>query len=174
VFLVVVALTFGRGGRGFFSPDTLETKTQREHLIPVVNIPIWRSSFQVHRQELVTFLISEGYWSPTANDSPRWIIAFHWNDQWRDGETRLHRELSRGEDWIAWTKEHPLMAEVIWPQLIDVLQDPTASPATAGTLMRCAYGASDLKEYERFARKSLYPDEIEHPTLAKHFPAPEE
>lgn len=130
-FLVVAAIlpcllwlfvSPSRGGRGFFSPSTLETKTQSEYLI--CGVPIYRSNFDVRQDDITTYLIAKGYWSPQAAESDRWIPTFHWNEQWRDGESSLQRALFwRHEFWINWSEENPEMAAELWPRVLRLLRE---------------------------------------------------
>lgn len=59
VINAVVVLTycacwkFGRGGKTFFSKDTLNLSYRHEILVPIVNIPIWSGSVKKYRPELL-------------------------------------------------------------------------------------------------------------------------
>src|SRR5262245_23429699 len=68
----LLAYVFGQGSRGDFSPDTLERRTQRELLLPMLEVPIYRSGYYYNRYGLVDFLVAEGYWTPNDVDEPRW------------------------------------------------------------------------------------------------------
>lgn len=143
-----------RGGRGFFSPDTLEAKWQSEILLLGTEIPIYRSSYRFHRYELVDYLISEGYWSPQKTEHPRWISTFWWNEQWHPGQTMLYRELAGSENhWIEWSEEHPDIAEVLWPQVLSELRsDFKHADDRAFYLMYLVRGAESVEEFnERVA-----------------------
>ena len=112
------------GGRQFFSPDSLEVRSQSELLLVGLEIPVYRSGFSRHRFELTDFLITNGYWQTRCLDEPRWILVNHWNALWRDGHSMLLRELSlRGSDWIAWSRTHPDLASVVWPQVLELLRN---------------------------------------------------
>jgi hypothetical protein len=142
-FLVVVAIapcilylfvSPSRGGRGFFSPSTLETKTQSEYLI--WGAPIYRSRFEFRHDDITAYLIAKGYWSPQTTGSDRWIPTFHWNEQWRDGESSLERELFwRDEFWINWSNENPKVAVEFWPRVLELLRDER---------LECEYQAVNL------------------------------
>lgn len=123
VLLCTSALLLGRGGQGEFSPDTLEARTQREYLIPLTEIPIYRGSFERTRWPIADFLVTNGYWSAAKSAEPCWMETFRWNRQWRDGESTLYRELVwHGDQWIQWTKDHPDLAKLMWPRLLEVLR----------------------------------------------------
>ena len=147
----VLAGIFGKGGRGFFSPDTLETKTQSEWLLPLIHVPLYRSSFSYSRDKLVDYLVQEGYWKPAVETgTPRWILSFQWNQLWRDGESFLHRELAwRSAEWMDWSRENPRIAERLWPGVLDALRTPDGpNERRAEILLRHAQMAPSLKEFE--------------------------
>jgi hypothetical protein len=167
VILVVAAyvagFAFGRGGRGFFSPDSLDNRTQSEILLPVAEMPLYRSSYQYHRYPLTDYLVAKGYWSPRATQSPRWVSTFHWNDQWRDGVAPFHKDLGwRGEDWIKWSEAHPAIAADLWPRVLKIMRDGELywSLRVRG-LLTYAPGCSDLDEYHKMLK--LYDEPFEHP-----------
>lgn len=136
---------WGRGGRGYFSPDTLDTKTQSEWLIPLTKIPVYRSSFEYHKNDLSQFLIDEEYWKPNEKENPKWISSFHWNMQWHDGESQLHRQLtSRSDDWITWTMANPQFAKLVWPHVLTLLRDGGGESLVLSILLH-AQGASDVE-----------------------------
>ena len=141
---------FAKGGRTFFSPDTLETKSQSETLLFLTSVPIYRSSYQYHRYELVDFLIAEGYWTPSAAPSPRWLGTNRSNAQWRDGQSPIHREFAWfADDWIAWTQAHPELAAVLWPLVLEELRSGnTECQWNAYRWMSYAELAQDIKTFE--------------------------
>lgn len=130
-FLVVVAIlpcllslfvSPSRGGRGFFCPSTLETRTQSEYLL--WGIPVYRSHFRYRHDDVTAYLIAKGYWSPQTTESDQWIPTFHWNEQWRDGESSLERALFwRDEFWSNWSEENPEMAADLWPRVLRLLRE---------------------------------------------------
>jgi hypothetical protein len=68
---------FGRGGRGFFSPDTLDSRSQSEILLPLTRLPLYRSWFHYDRAPLVDYLVGKGYWSPRQAPPTKWIGTFN-------------------------------------------------------------------------------------------------
>jgi hypothetical protein len=132
------------GGRSYFSPDTLETRTQAEsHLL-------WWG-FRYHRYALAEYLIGKGHWSPVTAQEPRWIETFHWNDQWRDGQSVLHKEFAwRAQDWIDWSETNPALAAVLWPRVLAALRSEDPERRHRATdMMFLARGAKDAPEFER-------------------------
>jgi hypothetical protein len=122
--IVLPALLFGRGGVGYWSPDSLEGYTQREYVTPIFHIPIYRSLRSLRRYELVDFLVAKGYWSPRkAAGTPRLLLMFRWNDLWKDGYSGIHREFTRsGPFWQEWTTSHPSAAAELWPRVLESLR----------------------------------------------------
>lgn len=112
-----------RGGLTYFSPDTLESRYQSERLVPLLQIPIYRSGFGYYRKDIVNYLIEHDYWQPNDVEHPRWIPASHWNDAWRDGYSALGRELGRSEYWINWSDSHPELASIVWPLVLRALRE---------------------------------------------------
>jgi hypothetical protein len=118
----ILLVMFGGGQRGFFSPDTLETKTQNEVLL-FRELPVFRSSYTRGRYKLVDYLIEEGYWRPLETEHPRWMGTFHSNVRWRDGYSHIHRELSwKASWWREWTEENREIAGVLWPAVLATLR----------------------------------------------------
>ncbi len=146
----VVCGIWGEGGRGFFSPDTLECRTQSELLFPLTHVPLYRSQFSYHRYALVEYLISEGYWSSVETPSPRWVPTFHWNRQWRDGTSNFHRAFGwRSHEWIEWTKQNPQIAAKSWPMVIDALRSPIEPDmARAEAVLFIARFSESMKDFE--------------------------
>ncbi len=139
------------GGRGLFSPDTLEWKTQSELLFPLTDVPIYRSVYSNHRSPLVSDLITKGYWTTRSSDKPRWLFMFRWNEQWRDGQSELHREMTsyRGKEWIEWSDAHPEIAAVLWPRVLGDLRSDVNNPQSrAVELMRMARASETIEQYE--------------------------
>lgn len=121
--VMAIILVRCSGGRGFFSPDTLEYRSQTEILCPGIEVPLFRGSFRYHDHELVRFLIDKGYWRARKVDSPRWLSLFHCNRMWRDGESTFHRQFFwRKSDWIDWTNKNPNEAALFWPRVLELLR----------------------------------------------------
>jgi len=150
----VGAFTAGRGGRGFFSPDTLQYRTQSEALLPLTEIPLFRSPYGYHQPPLIQYLVAEGLWVPRAAPRPRWFHAFRWNRQWRGGTNELHKELSwRGQTWVDWSKQHPDVAAEMWPLLLNTLRadEPEwISEGRAWWLMHWARKSRDAAEFRSY------------------------
>lgn len=122
-FVAAFFLLGSSGGRGFFSPDTLEYRSQSEVLCLGTEIPLIRGSFEYHEHELVKFLVNKGYWQPKEVDQPRWIALFHWNHMWRDGESSFHRQFFwKKTQWVDWTNKNPEEAAQFWPRILELLR----------------------------------------------------
>ena len=154
--LVVVVLlayaaghVFGRGGRGFFSPDSLDCRTQSEILLPLTEVPLYRSSYKYHRYPLVDYLVDKGYWSANETRPPKWMMTFHWNEQWRGGTVPFHKHLGwRGSDWIKWSEAHPAIAADFWPRILRIMRD-RKDPwhLRVDALLSYVQGCNDLRAY---------------------------
>jgi hypothetical protein len=138
---------YGRGGRGFFSPDTFQFKTQSEILLPPTELPLYRSAFEYHEKpDLVAYLVAQGYWVPIQTEEPNWIAVFKWNTQWRDGEMQLYRYMNQPSEWIEWTEANPTVARVMWPKVLSILRRGITA-GYAEDIMRKAKQSSSLKEF---------------------------
>ena len=113
--------SYHSGGIVWFSPDTLKFKTQSEVLLPSTRVPIFRSQTE-YRQEpdkLVQFLVANGYWSRVEPETPRWIVTYHDNEQWRVARHPLFGHPYR---WIEWTEKNPDLARVMWPRVLSLFR----------------------------------------------------
>jgi hypothetical protein len=158
----VAGLAFGRGGRAFFSPDSLDNRTQSEILLPLTELPLYRSRYVYYRYPLTDYLVSKGYWSARATDSPQWVSMFHWNEQWRDGYSTFHREFaSRGGEWIKWSDAHPDIAGDLWGRVLRMMRDdePYCHQRVRGLLMY-AHGCSDIGQYRDMLKLFEEPIEV--------------
>lgn len=153
VAVYLVSWEFGRGSLGYFSPDTLETHSQREILIPGSEVPIYRSFPQVHRYKLVSYLIEHGYWTPRPLTKPL-MPLYRWNRQWKDGHTDIVRQFSwKSDDWIEWTQQNEAMADVLWPNVLTLLRsDDDDREFRVSELMQYAWFSSNLEEFEEQIR----------------------
>lgn len=146
------SILYGKGGRGFFSPDTFQIKTQSEILLPPTEIPLYRSSFDYHREpfKLVAYLVAEGYWQPVQTDEPRWILMFHWNNQWHDGQTQLYHYMSKHpNEWIEWTEANRSLAAVLWPMVLSILRREISGEYTE-EVMNLARMSSSVDEFRNY------------------------
>src|SRR5262245_61120497 len=132
IFFLVAYLLSPATGKGFFSPDSLEYRTQSDLHFFGTDVPWFRSRYKYHNQRLVDFLKSKGYWKPSEAKSTRhWILLFHSSSMWRDGESSLHRRLFWKSDfWIEWSNNHPDQAAQLWPKVIELLRSGDELRAT--------------------------------------------
>jgi hypothetical protein len=131
-------LTGGRGGLGYFSPDTLEYRTQSEWTVAFGEVPVYRSRLAVRRNALLEMLQAEGYVVPIATAEPHWLCVMHWNDAWRYvNSSTVHKILmSRQEEMIAWTREYPACARVYWPEAFRLMRsDRVSDHELAGAIL---------------------------------------
>ena len=119
----IAGAIMARGAIAFFSPDSLECRSQSEVLLPFTRFTLYRSGYSYHKYDLVSFLEKEGYWAPSESSEPCWIQTYRWNQQWRDGQSSLHRELGwNGKEWIEWTRANPDLARLLWADVIALLR----------------------------------------------------
>lgn len=122
--IVIYFLLPSSGAIHYFSPDTLHTRYQAEKLLPGTGIPIYRSGFHPAPSPLVDYLVRKGYWKPATTASPRWILTSHSNEEWKDGQSHLHREFYwHDEQWIEWSEQNPTKAAELWPQVLNILRN---------------------------------------------------
>ena len=146
--IYLVSWHLARGGRIFFSPDTLESKSQSEILLYMTEIPIYRSSYHFDCTDLAKHLIEKGYWSPISPSNPRWLLGVHWNNQWHGGNARFYREIaSYGTEYIEWSNNHPELAKYLWPRILRILRtQPDIANATLADLLYRARHSSSFDE----------------------------
>jgi hypothetical protein len=137
----------GRGGRFYFSPDTLESKSQSEVLL--YDFCIYESGFESCRWPFVEYLVKNGYWAPRITDSPRWLMTSHWNYQRPHGHPQeLHRALASQEVWIDWSDKHPELAKVVWPWVLHALPSDNSNREDFVTwLLQNAKNAHTTEEF---------------------------
>ncbi len=103
------------GGVCKFSPDTAEFRYEREWILLGGNGPSFRSAPIRERGKLMEFLIAKQYIRPLATDNPRWLLVYHANPAWKDGQTYLYYGLLRNQvESIQWSEENPELAESFW------------------------------------------------------------
>ena len=122
--VLAIAIVFGSsGGRGQFSPDSLEYRSQSEVLLWGTKQSVYQSRWRYHNHTLIQFLVNNGYWHYSDIAENRWIFLFHSNSQWRDGESSFHRAFFWKDDfWIEWTNKQPEQAAVLWPRVLESLR----------------------------------------------------
>lgn len=143
-----------KGGLGYFSPDTFQMRTQSEILCaplsPLVEFPIYRSAFHAREEpyELVTYLVEKSYWEPVETDQPTWVLMFHWNNRWRDGESVLYRYMTYTPDfWIEWSEANPELAQVLWPKVLEIIRNGQMD-GSAEWVMNLAQQSSSVDEFQ--------------------------
>ena len=125
VLWIFLYATANRSGLGYFSPQTLEYCTQTESTIPMLGIPVYRSRCYYHKNEIIEFLIENGYVKPDRESTAHWKTVFHCSDRWKDGYGPLYYMLFRHrEAMIDWTLSHPEPAKVYWHELFWLLRSP--------------------------------------------------
>jgi hypothetical protein len=141
------ASVHARGGLSYFSPDTFQVRSQGELLLPMTDIPIWRSaySFASDTYPLAEYLVANGHWKPASTSKPRWIVMNHWNTRWRDGQSTLYRYMRRPSEWKEWTEANKEVAAVLWPTVLSLLREGVDSSYVAH-VMDLGLRASTIEE----------------------------
>lgn len=145
------AYLWGQGRRAYFSPDTLRSKRQTEWLIPLTEIPVYRSQATYRTDEQIQLLIDEGYWTPTDPRIPRWVFLYKRNDQWKDGSTQIHRAMwIQRNQLLQWSKNNPEIAAYVWPRILKIMRTNDDPDALVAEILffakRIAYDVDHLKE----------------------------
>jgi hypothetical protein len=155
--MYIAAATAGRGGRGFFSPDTLQYRTQSEWLLPLVNNPLYRSSYTYRQDPLVRYLVAEGYWTPRPTSDPKWVVAFQWNNQWHDGQSLMYREIAwRGQYWITWSRSNSDIAAKLWPMVLQAMRGENATARRDAEIVSLMYEARASKDPQAFLARTTH------------------
>jgi len=133
IFVVVALLTSQRGGLGYFSPYTLQYRTQSERTFFATGIPFYRSSYGYEDHPLISTLVREGFLSPQSDSADRWICVSHWNQSWKDGHGRLYSVLNRDiEEVLGWTRRNPKCAKILWSEGFRYLRSDDATQIRIG------------------------------------------
>jgi hypothetical protein len=150
VLAILAALTFlfpgPNGSVHYFSPDSLQSK-YRPNAWLFGLVPNYLPRLQDKSSPLVDHLVKNGYWAPSNAAKPRWIVTAHFSDQWKGGQSWLHRPLYwDNERWIAWTEANPEMARLVWPQFLASLrrEDPPSGAYELLLVARYAKSVDDL------------------------------
>jgi hypothetical protein len=132
--LGAAALTATHGGLAWFCPHTLEYQTQSEWTVLGGQIVVYRSRRQSAENELVDFLLREGYVTLVrSGECPRWHLMFHWNESWRDGYSYLGRVFTRHrESLIDWSRRYPDAAMILWSEGFRLLRSEDPIDHVAG------------------------------------------
>ncbi len=135
IFLISLPLCFvgcGHGGESQFSPDTYEHRGVRFLYVPGTDAIAWTWPSKPTRLRIVRFWIEEGYFTPATNAS-QWDVINVW------GSSIIDRKRGSGgakafwyraacntdenaEKWIAWSRQHPKRAAIVWPRVIELLK----------------------------------------------------
>lgn len=162
---VVFCCLVGRSGRIYFSPDTLDTKSQSEILLPfTTDVSIYRSQFEYYRWPLAEYLVQKGYWSPRTAKEPTWLLTYHWSDQWKDGNTDLERNLAwKRQFWMEWSDEHPELAKVVWPWVLKALRtDNVDREDFVSLLLWNVRRSNSVEEFQSLVSNDPDRDKIEY------------
>lgn len=157
-FLFIIAVVGGllgtatRGGRAYFSPDTLELRTQTEITLLFGKLPIYRSSLDLSDNAVLTYIRDERFVAPKPTAQQRWLLVFHQNGAWKDGFTYLYLPLySHRDSILEWCREDRQRAELYWSKGFRYLRSENPNEVALGEQILAhswRYGESfeELKE----------------------------
>lgn len=106
IFLVALTLlTATRGGRGYFSPYTLEYYTQSEITIFIRAWPIYHSTPKKAVNEMLNYLVDSGYVAVSSPENDIILPVFHWNSAEKDGHSMFYKAFM-SEHILKWSKQN--------------------------------------------------------------------
>src|SRR5262245_42610390 len=148
VAIVATLLAFiapeSTGSRHYFSPSSLRSQYQRDNLLT----PFFGRQAIEKSSALVDYLVERELWAPLSPGDSDWIQTAHFNPQWRDGQSYLHRVLYWDCDaWMTWTKENPKLANAVWPHVLAALRSD-GSKHSACELLDLAKHSTSLEDFE--------------------------
>lgn len=153
VFAILVACTLilatgTRGGLAYFSPDTLEYETQSEFAVLNGKLPIYRSHREPTDNEIVAYLRDSGLISSRKPPTVRWMLVFHWNWAWKDGEGSLYNVLIRNRQRIiSWSKADLARARIYWTTGLQLLRSDVERERWAGEeILSSGYRCESIEE----------------------------
>ena len=175
---VFVVFPYSRLSGRELNPETLEVRYFSYYRIPFTQIGISPIRRVTEQPGWAAFLIEEGYWklaksSTTAEDSPkknqpkagsgkarrqspprqRWhlIVAGGTPADAAVFVAIMEAQRADGDNhWVAWTKEHPKTARVLWSHV-----------ATAADLELYPYVAVMLRTAEQFPKRSQFEQQMQ-------------
>jgi len=136
ILFLGVVLTGTSGGISYFSPYSLEVRSQEEFTIFSGEIPLYRSSPTYRTPELMEFLVKEGFAQPVEPERQRWLLFYHSNGAWKDGGTPLEYLMSRQRhDLIEWSLADRERAALYWSEGFRLLRSELKADVVAGGLL---------------------------------------
>ena len=133
IVAALIYLTGTRGGLAEFSPYTLECRFQSEFTVGFGMWPVYRSAPREHSNEMIAFLLEEGFVTPVQAETERWEPIFHWNHAWRDGYGVLYHVVVRNRQEIMdWSKADPERARIYWAEGFEFLRSDQKTDICTG------------------------------------------
>lgn len=136
LLLLAIGCTATPGGMAEFSPQTLEYRTCREWRIGWGALQVYQSRPQRTENEVLEFLVREGYVAPDLHAEPRWEGVVHWNRAWNDGYgCGYHRLIRAGDSTIEWSSADPTRARHFWGVVFRLLRSSAPAERLAGAIL---------------------------------------
>lgn len=152
--VAILALLDGtRGGLAYFSPDTLEYRSQREFTILGGSLPLWRSRHRTSHVPIIAAAIVNGWIRPT-NRPQRWDYVFHWNGAWKGGYSPVYDVFHRGDDHILERSlADPEWAKLYWGEGFGAYQSNVESERSLGrVILSLGWRTNSAEELKRTIR----------------------
>ena len=138
----------------YFSPDSLESKYRpNDTLLGLISI----AEEKPLPSALVEHLRDNGYWTPSGTPESQWIVTTQSTPSVeRQDPSWLHKILywkGYQDKWIAWTKDNPELARIVWPEFLASLRRHK-SDREAIVLLYLARDATSIEGFRNAVQKS--------------------
>jgi hypothetical protein len=130
VIIYFLTLWFGSVRGDEFAPDTFSRRAFSYYELPLIHLQVSPVRRIVRQNELCRHLTDTGLVTKTAAAS-RWdlVSASRGQRQLRDGDALIlcryldARDSDGIQYWLRWTKQHPGLAKVLWPQVAQAARE---------------------------------------------------
>lgn len=146
--LLLLGVFLDKGSRGEFDPFSLTARHRSQWLLPLVEVPVYHTAWESTKYELPQYLVDHGYWMASPGQSPRYLLMYDWNEQWRDGQTELYAAMNMHTSrWIELTQSHPDIAFELWPRVLAALRTSSDPLGDSRGLMFMALTCKNSTEF---------------------------
>ena len=155
--VMLILLIGGHYGESQFSPDSFETRGVSCYYIPQTNLEVLRWPGKPYRMKIVQFWIDNGYLPETSPRAKRWDVISGWHPlprQIYSGSAKAFcykagcNTDEMADEWINWSRQHPDLADKLWPEVVSLLARGGYSYTLAGLLMNGVDKTPDPKAFE--------------------------
>ena len=112
-----------------FSPDKFTRRTFFYCEIPIVRVQVTPIYYEDYSWDLPGYLKSNKYFPKPAKGEPRWhfVKVYRAGSCFTGDPSILLQYLEIRDEsqlrWIAWSNEHPKLAAVLWPTVVETTRD---------------------------------------------------